>query len=86
MEPWYSQISFEELTKKALEGLLNNRIATWRILLGMFSGPYEAWVQTTWDKRQEYYELKAKLEPKLNEELDPLINNPLSVSNSVSNN
>jgi hypothetical protein len=80
---WYSDISRSELQELALKGQMKNRLVTWRIMLGILSGPLEEKINQCKSLRSQYQSLKHELEPSTAENLPPEVFNPLSQDTKV---
>lgn len=87
---FYHKTNYASLRQIALDGQLGelcNRFLAWRIFLGILpeDGALADWVAQVHSKRQEYSDLKASFLQVAAEDLDPLINNPLSAAQEVGN-
>ena len=87
---FYHKTNYASLRQIALDGQLGelcNRFLAWRIFLGILpeDGTLADWVAIVHSKRQEYSNLKASFLRVAAEDLDPLINNPLSAAQEVGN-
>jgi hypothetical protein len=87
---FYRKTNYASLRQIALDGQMGelcNRYLAWRIFLGILpeDGALADWVSIIRSKREEYNRLKASFLQVSAEELDPLINNPLSAAQEVGN-
>lgn len=85
---FYRKANYASLRQIALDGQLGelcNRFLSWRIFLGLLpeDGALADWVAIVQSKRSEYNALKASFLQVSAEDLDPLINNPLSAAQEV---
>lgn len=85
---FYRKTNYASLRQIALDGQMGelcNRYLAWRVFLGILpeDGALADWVEIVRSKREEYYELKASFLQVAAEDLDPLINNPLSAAQEV---
>lgn len=85
---FFRKADYASLRQIALDGQLGeicNRFLSWRIFLGLLpeEGALADWIAIIQQKRDEYYELKASFLKVASEDLDPLINNPLSAAQEV---
>ena len=85
---FFRKTDYSSLRQIALDGQLGeicNRFLSWRIFLGLLpeQGALADWINIIQQKREEYGELKASFLKVASEDLDPLINNPLSAAQEV---
>jgi len=85
---FYRKTNYASLRQIALDGQMGelcNRYLAWRVFLGILpeDGALADWVEILRSKREEYYVLKASFLQVAAEDLDPLINNPLSAAQEV---
>ena len=80
---WYNNMSYSDFQSICVNQHNQNRIVTWRILLGLLPGSPDEKFNHCKSMREAYSSLKLELEARAIEELPPEVFNPLSQDTKV---